>query len=302
MTAVSIPARRTTLAAALATVALGASAFPVIRLALHAFEPAALAALRFAVAAALMADWWLWKRPRGLDRTDVLRVLACGAVGIAGYNLRLNAGRVSVSAGAASFIVNTVPLLTTALAALTLGERVRAWAGGGAVVGFLGVALIAAGQPGGLRFGQGASLVFAAAVCQAVFFVMQRPLIARHGAPTCAAAVVIAGALVLLPWLPAGLAQAEPAGTATLAALYLGAFPAALGHATWSVAQAHFGARRAANFLYLVPLVASALALPLAGEVPAAATLAGGALVLAGVLTVQLKGRADASDTGRAQP
>jgi drug/metabolite transporter (DMT)-like permease len=279
------------LAAALATVVLWASAFPGIRVALRTFEPVPLASMRFTIAAALMAAWWSWRRPQQPTRADALRLLACGSIGIAGYNVLLNIGQTSVSAGAASFIVNTVPLLTTALAALTLGERVRGWAWLGAVVGFLGVALIASGQPGGLQFGQGASLVFGAAVCQTVFFVLQRPLIARYGAPTCAAAVVVTGALMLLPWLPAGLAQAEATGAAVWPVLYLGVFPAALGYATWATAQAHFGASRAANFLYLVPLVATALAMPLAGEFPGALTLAGGALVLTGVMTAQLAGR-----------
>ncbi len=287
MQAPHAPVSATAWCAVLVTIVLWASAFPGIHLALRAFEPIPLAATRFAIAAALMVAWWLWRRPPMPSRADLFRLTVCGGIGIAGYNVLLNAGQTSVSAGAASFIVNTVPLLTTALAALTLRERIRAGTWLGACTGFVGVALIAAGQPGGLRFGEGASLVFGAAVCQAVFFVLQRPLIARHGAPACAAAVVVAGAVMLSPWLLTGLEQATSAGVAAWAVLYLGAFPAAIGYATWAMAQSSFGASRAASFLYLVPLVATALALPLAGEVPGSWTLAGGALVLAGVLTAQ---------------
>ena len=68
--------------------------------------------------------------------------------------------------------------------------------------------------------------------------------------------------------------------------IYLGVFPAAIGYATWGVAQAHFGASRAANFLYLVPPFATGLALLIASEIPTVSTLAGGSIAIAGVLIV----------------
>jgi drug/metabolite transporter (DMT)-like permease len=51
-----------------------------------------------------------------------------------------------------------------------------------------------------------------------------------------------------------------------------------------------FGAARAGNFLYLVAPLAMALAWPMSGETPAATTLAGGALVLLGVMLVNTRG------------
>jgi hypothetical protein len=51
--------------------------------------------------------------------------------------------------------------------------------------------------------------------------------------------------------------------------------PAALGYAAWTYALGHFGAAQAANFLYLVPPVATGLAFVIAGEVPGVPTLAG---------------------------
>ena len=63
------------------------------------------------------------------DRGDALRFLLCGFLGIALYNALLNTGEQTVSAGAASFIVNTLPIFTALLAAVFLGERFNRWAG-----------------------------------------------------------------------------------------------------------------------------------------------------------------------------
>ena len=197
-----------------------------------------------------------------------------------------------MSAGAASFIVNTVPVVTAVLAVLFLGERfgVRAWIG--TSISFAGVALIALGQPGGLSFGGGAALVLAAAFCQGTFFVLQRSLVPRYGAPLCATLAILAGALCLSPWLGEAVDQARTSSTTGLAAvIYLGLFPGGVGFATWAVAQGAFGASRAANFLYLVPPVAVALAVVVNDELPTWPTLAGGTIAILGVVIVNARRR-----------
>lgn len=279
-------------AAALATVVLWASSFPFIRLALHTFEPIPLAALRFAIAALLMAAWLAYKRPQWPNVADMGRLLLCAGIGIALYNVLLNTGQRTVTAAAASFIVNTVPVITVILAVSLLGERFTPWAWFGSVLSFAGVAVIASAQPGGLRLGEGAALVLLAALCQATYFVLQRPLLSRYGAGTCAATVVIFGAICLLPWLPTGLRQANAGSTSALVSvIFLGVFPAAIGYATWTIAQAHFGPSQAANFLYLVPPTATLIALLLTGEWPTGTTLGGGALAVLGVAIVNTRGR-----------
>ena len=283
------------LLAALATVLLWASSFPMIRLALNDFDPLPLAALRFAVAALLMGGGLLLMpdarplRPRPQDR---IRLLGCAGVGIVLYSLLLNSGQRSISAGAASFIVNTAPALTALLSFLLLRERFRAWAWAGMAISLAGVALIASQQTGGLRLGAGAPLVLGAALCLALFFVLQRPLLAHLGGVRCAAWLVMAGAFLLTPWLPEALRQASQASTQGLwALLFLAVFPGALGYLSWSLAQAHYGAARAASFLYLVPPAATALSGLLLGEIPGAMLWVGGTLALGGVVIVNRWGR-----------
>ncbi|WP_175911959.1 DMT family transporter [Burkholderia sp. BCC1640] len=275
------------------TIVSWASAFPFIRIGLHGLAPLQLAAARFATAAVLVIAWLTWRRPRLPATGDAVRFLVCGLLGIALYNALLNTGEQTVSAGAASFIMNTLPIFTAVLAAVFLRERFNRWGWLGSLVSLAGIAVIAHGQPGGLVLGSGSTLILGAALCSASYFVLQRRLIPVYGALPCAAYTLLAGAVLLTPWLPGALMSLGGGASrdTVLAVLVLGVFPAALGYATWTFALGHFGAARAANFLYLTPAVATALSMALTGERPGIETVCGGLLAIAGVILVALRGR-----------
>lgn len=274
------------------TIVSWASAFPFIRIGLHGLAPLQLASARFATAALLVIAWLAWRRPPLPTNGDALRFVACGFLGIALYNALLNTGEQTVSAGAASFIVNTLPIFTALLAAVFLRERFNRWGWLGSLVSLAGIAVIAQGQPGGLVLGSGSTLILGAALCSASYFVLQRRLIPVYGALTCTAYTLLAGAVLLTPWLPGALGSLAGGSRDTaLAVVVLGVFPAALGYATWTFALGYFGAARAANFLYLTPAVATLLSMALTGERPGIATACGGLLAIAGVVFVALRGR-----------
>jgi len=255
--------------------------------------PLELAAARFAVASVLALAWLAIRRPPLPTRGDAVRFVICGVIGISAYNGLLNQGERTVSAGAAAFIVNIAPILTAILATVFLRERFTAWGWGGALISFAGVGLIALGQPSGLAFGGGASLVAGAALCTASYFVVQRPLVRRYGALACTAYTLLAGALFLLPFLPGALPRLIAPDGARLAAtvVALGVFPAAIGYAAWTYALGRFGAARAANFLYLVPPVAALVGYAALDESLSALTLVGGAIAILGVVIVNSLGR-----------
>jgi len=103
----------------------------------------------------------------------------------------------------------------------------------------------------------------------------------------CAAATV-----ACLPFAPALAAEAARAGVPALGRLvYLGAFPTALGFATWTFALRRTSAGRMGSITYLIPLVAILLGWALLGETPSWPAAAGGALCLAGVWIARRRGR-----------
>lgn len=288
----SRPASLAAIGAVAFTVLSWASAFPFIRIGLQGLAPLQLAAARFATAAVLIVVWLIVQRPKRPTLRHAGLFVLCGFFGIALYNALLNTGELTVAAGAASFIVNTLPIFTAVLATIFLGERFNRWGWAGSLFSLAGIGLIASGQPGGLALGAGASLVLGAAMCSALYFVLQRRLIPVYGPLACTAYTLLAGAVLLSPWLPGALNALSTASHETwFAVLELGIFPAALGYATWTIALGHFGAARASNFLYLTPAVAMLLSIGMTGERPGLSTLIGGLMAIGGVVFVALRGR-----------
>lgn len=276
---------------AVAVTVLGwASAFPAIRVGLATFGPAELGALRFAVAALPAALFLLITRPALPRLSEAWRFVYGGAVFVAAYTLFLNYGELTVSAGAASFIINVSPIITAALAMVLLGERFGLLAWIGTAVSFAGIGLIALGEGEGLKLDTGALLILGAAVCTATATIVQKPLFKSHGPLTVAAWNMVIGALFLSPALPNGLTEAAAASAGGLASVvYLGFVPSLVAYAAWAVALSRLPAGRASNYLYCIPPVASLMGFLWLGEVPGTLGIIGGLMALGGVIVVNLK-------------
>ena len=291
MTRLSVSSLLPSLAVA-ATITVWAIAFPAIKLALIEMQPLPLASVRYAIATCFAAIWLLWKRPALMPIADLMTCVACGILGAAGYSVLLNLGQVTVSAGAASFLIKTESIWMAILAVLMLKEAFNIWAWAGTLIGFGGIGLIANAQPGGIALGGGAAFVLGAAICSAIGFVLQRKLVQQYGALHVTCIMLIAAALALSPWLPTAVSEMQSASATTVSwVVFLGIFPTAVGQICWSYALGHFGAARAGNFLYLVAPLATLLAWLMYGEVVSIFTIAGGILVLGGIILVNTRGR-----------
>lgn len=278
------------MAAVVITIFAWASAFPAIRAGLAAFGPLELGAVRFAVAAIPAAIFLAVTRPKLPEVNELWRFGVGGFGFVALYTGLLNYGELTVSAGAASFIINVSPILTALFATAFLGERFSVIAWGGTLLSFAGIGIIALGEGDSLHFDAGALFILGAAFVTSANAIAQKPLFKRHNPLSVAAWNMVIGGLALSPFLPAGLEQAAVADAHGLfAAVYLGIVPSLIAYASWAVALSRLPASRASNFLYCVPPVATLIGFVWLGEAPGLLGIIGGALALVGVAVVNLR-------------
>lgn len=271
------------------TILIWASAFPAIRAGLADFGPIELGSLRFAIAGVPAALYLLITRPGWPRGAEIWRILTGGVFFVALYTVLLNIGEQTVSAGAASFIINVNPIITAIFAMMLLNETFSRWAWVGTAVSFAGIGLIAFGEGEGLSLNLGALFVLGAALCNTVTTIAQKPLFKTRKPVTVAAWNILIGSLILAPWLPSALAQVPAASTeALISVIYLGIGPSMIAYATYSIMLSKFPASRASNFLYSVPPISTLLGFLWLGEVPGLIAILGGAMALAGVVIVNL--------------
>jgi drug/metabolite transporter (DMT)-like permease len=123
-------------------------------------------------ALAVYAAVWGMRMP---EVRDLPAPVLAGLFAFALYNVALNYGQVTASAGAASLIIASIPIFTALLAAAFLEERLDALGWSGIAVGFLGMAVITLGEGGGFGINAGALLVLLAALSASVYLAFQKP-------------------------------------------------------------------------------------------------------------------------------
>jgi drug/metabolite transporter (DMT)-like permease len=272
-------------AIAAAVLAFG-TAFPGVKLALASFAPGPLALLRFVAASIALAIYLgLTRWPRGvLAEWRTLLFLATANVAV--YHILFNNGQKLVSPSAASILVNTSPLWSSAMAVFIVGEAStrRLWIGLG--MAFVGAATIAVSERGALTLSPGALLVLAAAFLQGVSFIVQRPTVSRIGAlPTTAVAIWIGTLLLAVVYGSEAARELSHASATSIAAtVYVGLVSSVVGLGCWAYVLSRMPASEASPFLLMVPVVATATSLMMLGDVPKTTTLLGGVATISGVL------------------
>lgn len=270
-----------------------AIAFPLVTLALKEMTPVPLSSTRFVITAMFAAGWILLCRYRLPTRRHMVRYAICAALGSLTYSIGINIGQQTVSPAAASLITNITPILTALVAWPVLGERFT-WLGWvGCLISFAGVTYIAIGQPGGLSFGAGATFILIASLGAALYFVLQKPLVAIYGTMPSTAYTLLFSGLLLLPWFPSAIGEMTEASQLTLLALAgLVLFPTLLAYVGSTYALGYLPAGVMANFLYLIAPLATLLSFLFLGDVPSVPTLIGGAMAILGTVIVARWGKA----------
>ena len=193
--------------ALLVTLTTWASAFAFVRDALHFFGPGQLALLRFATASVVLGMVALWRPVQPLRREDFGRVALSGFLAITVYHTCLNFGEVKITAGAASFLVNTAPVFTALLATRFLGERLNVQVWCGIAISWAGALLIVSGEgAGGVWwthiFNLPALLIVVSAIAASASMILNKTLLQRYSALELVSYSVWIGTFLLLIFVP----------------------------------------------------------------------------------------------------
>ncbi|HEV2140841.1 MAG TPA: DMT family transporter [Candidatus Dormibacteraeota bacterium] len=273
------------LAAGLVTVALWGSAFVGIRAAGSSLSPGSIALGRLLVSSAILLAVALLRR-ESIPRGRALALIAAyGVLWLGVYSITLNAAERLVDAGTAAMLINTGPLLIAILAGLFLREGFPPGLLAGCAVAFVGcVAIGFATTHTASRGALGILLCIVAAVAYASAVVVQKLALATASSFQVTWLGVAAATIACVPFAPALAGEVSMASASSILwTIYLGAFPTALGFATWSFALRRGSAGRTGSLNYLIPVVAIVLGWAVLGEAPPWLALAGGALCVAGV-------------------
>jgi drug/metabolite transporter (DMT)-like permease len=98
---------------------------------------------------------------------------------------------------------------------------------------------------------------------------------------------MVAGTIMTVPFVPfgwSGMVTASP--QAWVAGVYLGVLPSAVGFVLWGYAAARLPVVTSTSVLYTVPAVAVLISYLWLGEVPLLSELAGGGVIVLGVVGI----------------
>ncbi|KRE55754.1 permease [Phycicoccus sp. Soil748] len=282
----TVPASRLATLLLVAVTAVWGSTFFLIRDLVAHVPSADFLAVRFAIAALVMAVVFR-RQTMALTRRELLTGVGLGVLyGLA--QLLQTVGLEHTDASVSGFVTGTYVVLTPVLGAVLLRDRIpgSTWLAVGLATVGLGVLSLR-----GLSIGFGEGLTLAAAVLYALHIIgLGRWSTARSATGLATVQAFVITLVTLVGALPGGITLPSTGGQwSSLLYMALVAGAVALWAQTW--AQSHMPAARAAIVMTMEPVFAAFFAVLLGGESLTARMLLGGGLVLAAMYVVELLGR-----------
>ncbi len=269
------------------------SAYATIAYALAAFTPGEVAFARLLLGSVCFLLYLRARRIALPPRAAWPPLLALGVGGLAVYHLCLNFAETRIASGTAAILIALIPAATAAAGALWMRERLSARTLAGLTLALAGVVLVVLTRGKSLHFQPRALLVLVSVFAAAIYFTGQKPWSARHGAEAVTAVTLLGGTLGALPFglaLPRALLAAPIERSAAL--VWLGVAPTFLGYLSWNMAIHRASATQVSSFIYCSTPIAVLIGWLWLGERPGWVTLAGGAIIVSGVILANSRRRA----------
>lgn len=275
--------------------------YPVIKTVLEVMPPHVVNLFRFTVSAAVLGGVYAVRRHQGeaqplgaILRAHGGKIVLLGLLGYVFYQLCFIIGVAHTTAGSAALIMAASPLWTALFSRVAGYEHLRrlAWAGLG--LSLAGTALVVAAGAQGVDLAGGSLygnlLMLAGSLLWGAFTAFNTPVV-RHVSP---AAVTFLGLLVALPFLMglgvAHLGAVDWTGVTPwvwVAIVFSGGLSTGLTYVIWNQAVKDVGASSTAVYSNLVPFVALLGGVLFLQEMITPLQVAGGALIIAGLVVLR---------------
>jgi drug/metabolite transporter (DMT)-like permease len=252
--------------------------------------PWTLNAGRFVVATLILLPALLYRREWPAKRLWP-RLILMSLTGITAFNAVLYTGLKYTTAINATLVNATTPITTTLIAHFLISEEITRRRVIGIGLSFIGIASIVSrgSLPAllALNFNLGDLIVFCATSLWSFYIVSAKPLMRDLSPFVLTAVTTVIGTLFVIPIaaLELSVTGADLFHREVIAAiLYLGIFPSFLSFFLWNRSIRVFGPSRASLAYNTLPLFAVILAGIFLGETLKLYQLAGGAIIIAGVV------------------
>lgn len=241
-------------------------------------------ALRYALGALILGAV-VRRRLVGPRRSEVVRIVALAATGLAGFNVFLVSALREADGGTVGTIVGCVPVALALVGPAMRGKLPSAGAVAAAGVVSIGAALVQ--WSGGSASVAGVALALGALSCEVAFSLLALPLLGRLGAAGVSTYACVAAAAILLVAAAASdgaNALRAPTASEGLAIVYLAVAVTAAAFLMWYTSLSRLSVEEAGLFAGLVPVAALVTSVAAGAAGLTALRLAGAALVGAGVV------------------
>ncbi len=196
-----------------------------------------------------------------------------------------------IDSGMASVLMSAMPLFTTIFAMTLLREGVSGVRVAGLVIGFCGVMIVSDGDVLSFQSNNGIGMlaVVGASSSHAVAAIYTKKLLARFDPLRLTAMKLTAGAAMTSPIVLATQgtgAYAAMSLEAVICLLLLGIMATGVAYAAYVWVVGAAGVVQASLVTYIIPVAGLVLAWAVLGEPMGVSTIAGGAVMVAGIVTV----------------
>jgi len=259
----------------------------VVKVAIRDVPPLLYTAARFLAGGVLLAGVL---RLRGrlvrVQRRDLAALAVAGLFGIAANQVAFTLALQHTTAVDVSLILGATPLLVAGWQAWRMRERIgrRAWLGLSAGAGGLAMVVLGGGGSHGALAGD--LLALSAAALFTLYLDRLVRLLPRYPALPLSAWVTLLGAAELIPFGAGEGVLDHPHWTPAVFGLaaYSAVLAVAVANAAYYSGIQRLGATRAALYAYLQPFLGAVFAVLILGETLHAVQLAGGVVIVLGVL------------------